>query len=124
MYSVYSNVELTGPPVPALTTYDWVKVWKAWIICKTRLKKITGLRSGSVMRTNFVHGPAPSTEAASYRSSGIWRSPARKMILGETKLHTCNRMSVLSAYSGVAIHAGRFEKPTPDRTWLTRPDEP
>src|SRR5260221_13537255 len=124
MYSVYSSVELTGPPVPALTTYDWVKVWKAWIICNTRLKRITGLSSGMVMFRNLVQGPAPSTAAASYRSCGIWRSPARKMIIGEPNVHTWSKISVSRAYSGVAVHAGRLVKPGPANPWLTSPDEP
>src|ERR1700730_1180433 len=77
-----------------------------------------------VMRTNFVHPLAPSTDAASYRSCGIWRRPARKMIIGEPNVHTWSRMSVFRAYSGVAIHAGRLVKPTPDNTWLTNPADP
>ena len=64
-YSVKNIVESDGPPRPPETMNACVKDWNAWMICSTRLKKMIGLSSGSVIRKNFVIFPAPSMEAAS-----------------------------------------------------------
>ena len=42
-------VESAGPPVPPETMNAWVKDWNAWMICRTRLKKMIGDSSGRVI---------------------------------------------------------------------------
>ncbi|MNL85093.1 hypothetical protein D3C87_2132830 [compost metagenome] len=55
----------SGAPVPPEMMNAPEKLLNASIICKTRLKKITGARSGTVMAKNFRTGPAASISAAS-----------------------------------------------------------
>src|SRR5690606_40975243 len=45
-------------------------------------------RRSSDLLVNCLSTPAPSTRADSYNSSGIWRRPARKITIGEPKVHT------------------------------------
>jgi hypothetical protein len=58
------------------------------------LKKITGESIGRVTLRNFRHGPAPSTDAASYSSPGICFSPARKITIGAPNCHTASRIII------------------------------
>ena len=51
--------------MPPETMKACVKALKASIVWRTRLKKMTGASSGSVMRKNWRNGPAPSIDAAS-----------------------------------------------------------
>jgi hypothetical protein len=50
--------------VPPLTMNAWVNDWNPWMICSTRLKKMIGVSSGSVMLRNCRNFPAPSMAAA------------------------------------------------------------
>jgi hypothetical protein len=72
---------LAGPP--CVVTNTSVKyAWNEAMMPMIRLKKMIGLRSGSVTWRNRANAPAPSIEAASWRLAGTpWR-PARKMISG------------------------------------------
>ena len=73
-----------------------MKALNASIVCTTALKKMTGVSSGRVIFQNCRHFEAPSRLAASYMSVGIWRRPARKMIIGEPNCQIDRMISVQS----------------------------
>ena len=63
--------------------YGPLNSWKACTVCMIRLKKITGVMSGIVMRKNCCHFDAPSISAASYSEVGTFCSAARKITMAE-----------------------------------------
>ncbi|MNI70122.1 hypothetical protein D3C73_1259140 [compost metagenome] len=65
------------------------------------MNRIIGVSIGTVMEMNLLIRPAPSTIAASYRSVGIFLSPARNSTMEEPNCHTTSRLIVNKAMEGL-----------------------
>lgn len=65
-----------------------------------KLKKITGVISGTVTFINICHFDAPSIIAASYCDCGTFCSAARKMTIAEPNCQTRSRVTDISASEG------------------------
>ncbi|MMZ65953.1 hypothetical protein D1872_284000 [compost metagenome] len=89
-----------GPPSPLEMIYAGTNVINALIVCMIMLNRMMGLRSGSVIRKNFLTGLAPSTLAASYISGEIFFNPARKISIEEPNCQTDREISITSAAFG------------------------
>src|SRR5690606_13752924 len=81
-------------------TYGPVNSWNAWVVCMMKLKKITGVISGTVTFVNICHLEAPSIIAASYCDCGTFCSAARKMTIAEPNCQTRSRVTDISASDG------------------------
>ena len=67
------------------------------MVCIIKLKKITGVISGTVTFMNICHFEAPSIIAASYCDCGTFCSAARKMTIAEPNCQTRSRVTDISA---------------------------
>ncbi len=70
------------------------------MVCIIKLKKITGVISGTVTFMNICHFEAPSIIAASYCDCGTFCSAARKMTIAEPNCQTRSRVTDISAVEG------------------------
>src|SRR5690606_3599694 len=112
-------VELLGPP--PVITYTWSNTWNPLISESTMTKNVDGDSSGSVIPNRRRHHPAPSSDAASYRSGLMDCSPASRITMTNPRsFHAEARM-----IDGMA-HAGSAHQPGPSipnqaRTVFTTP---
>ena len=72
----------------------------SWVVCIIKLKKMTGVISGTVTFINICHLDAPSIIAASYCDCGTFCSAARKMTIAEPNCQTRSRVTDISASDG------------------------
>ncbi|MNN71269.1 hypothetical protein D3C81_1871890 [compost metagenome] len=81
-------------------TYGAVNSWNACVVCIIKLKKITGVISGTVTFINICHLEAPSIMAASYCDCGTFCSAARKITIAEPNCHTRSNVTDINAREG------------------------
>ncbi|MEM3658480.1 MAG: hypothetical protein QXQ66_08740 [Candidatus Hadarchaeum sp.] len=79
-----------------------------------KTKTNTGLNRGSVMFQKIREAVAPSISAASYRSTGIFLSPARKRRVISPRLRQMSITARLNkAVEGLLSHFGKYGPGTP-----------
>src|SRR5207248_7857843 len=99
MKYVSTFVLCSGPPW--VSTSICPNDWNAKMVPTTTAKKIVGDSIGSVTCQNRDHAPAPSTRAASWRSSGTPWSPADiRMNVRPSVCHTVVTDTATRAHEG------------------------
>ncbi len=68
--------------------------------CIIKLKKITGVISGTVTFINICHLEAPSIMAASYCDCGTFCNAAKKITMAEPNCHTRSNVTEVNASDG------------------------
>ena len=104
------------------STKIWSKTWKLAIRLSTPVKKMAGVSSGTMIRRTCAPRPAPSTLAASIRSSGIPWSAARKMITLIPRPCQIDIAMIEGIASVGSLSHFCDGIPKTPRTWLRRPD--